>query len=319
MLIDWFTVGAQVLNFLILVGLLKYFLYDRIISAMDRREEKIRSRLESAEEKERAARKEEEAYREKRKEIDGKKEQILSEARDKAEERRGKMIQEARRETEALREKWRDALEREKAAFVRELRDLTGRHVHEIARRALSDLAEADVEKQAVSVFLRRIEELDESGRRRLAAAMEKNRDRVRIRSGFDLSAEQQERITEMIRSVLSGEAAVSFEVVPELILGVEIQAPGHKLAWNMSDYLDDLEARAGQALEAEIRKGAEGGREGRPAKQNASRPGSASEAEAKAGRDEDSPGAEREDESGAEAAKRSTDGDRGGDDDPGA
>jgi F-type H+-transporting ATPase subunit b len=38
MLIDWFTVGAQALNFLILVWLMKRFLYQPILNAIDARE-----------------------------------------------------------------------------------------------------------------------------------------------------------------------------------------------------------------------------------------------------------------------------------------
>ena len=37
MLIDWFTVGAQALNFIILVWLLKRFLYKPILDAIDAR------------------------------------------------------------------------------------------------------------------------------------------------------------------------------------------------------------------------------------------------------------------------------------------
>ncbi len=51
MLIDWFTVFAQIINFLILVFLLKRFLYEPIISAMDEREEKIALRMQAAEQK----------------------------------------------------------------------------------------------------------------------------------------------------------------------------------------------------------------------------------------------------------------------------
>ena len=39
MLIDWFTVGAQTLNFLILVWLMKRFLYKPVLDAIDAREE----------------------------------------------------------------------------------------------------------------------------------------------------------------------------------------------------------------------------------------------------------------------------------------
>jgi len=41
MLIDWFTVGAQVINFAILVWLLKRFLYKPILAAVDAREARI--------------------------------------------------------------------------------------------------------------------------------------------------------------------------------------------------------------------------------------------------------------------------------------
>ena len=62
MLINWFTVVAQIVNFLILVFLLKYFLYDRVIRAMDQREQRIQQRLQEAEEKKQEAEQEAEAY-----------------------------------------------------------------------------------------------------------------------------------------------------------------------------------------------------------------------------------------------------------------
>ena len=48
MLIDWFTVGAQAVNFLILVWLLRQFLYKPILNAIDAREKRIASELADA-------------------------------------------------------------------------------------------------------------------------------------------------------------------------------------------------------------------------------------------------------------------------------
>ena len=45
MLIDWFTVIAQVINFLILVWLLKRFLYRPILNAIDAREKRIAAEI----------------------------------------------------------------------------------------------------------------------------------------------------------------------------------------------------------------------------------------------------------------------------------
>ena len=61
MLIDWFTVGAQVLNFLILVWLLKRFLYKPILDAIDAREERIAAELADADAKKAEAQKERDA------------------------------------------------------------------------------------------------------------------------------------------------------------------------------------------------------------------------------------------------------------------
>ena len=48
MLIDWFTVGAQLLNFLILVWLMKRFLYQPVLDAIAAREQKIAAELADA-------------------------------------------------------------------------------------------------------------------------------------------------------------------------------------------------------------------------------------------------------------------------------
>ena len=48
-MINWFTVIAQIINFLVLVGLLKYFLYGRILQAIEKRDQQIRAQRAAAE------------------------------------------------------------------------------------------------------------------------------------------------------------------------------------------------------------------------------------------------------------------------------
>ena len=50
MLFDWFTLIAQLVNFLVLVWLLKRYLYKPILDAIDERENLIASQLHAAEE-----------------------------------------------------------------------------------------------------------------------------------------------------------------------------------------------------------------------------------------------------------------------------
>ena len=63
MLIDWFTVGAQLLNFAILVWLMKRFLYQPILRAVDAREKHIAQALAQAEADKAQAAQESELFR----------------------------------------------------------------------------------------------------------------------------------------------------------------------------------------------------------------------------------------------------------------
>ncbi|MEO8614423.1 MAG: F0F1 ATP synthase subunit B, partial [Luteolibacter sp.] len=84
MLIDWFTVGAQALNFLILVGLMKRFLYKPILSAIDAREKKIAAELADADAKKADAQKERDDFQHKNEEFDQQRAGLLKKATDEA-------------------------------------------------------------------------------------------------------------------------------------------------------------------------------------------------------------------------------------------
>lgn len=70
MLIDWFTVGAQALNFLILVWLMKRFLYRPVLNAIDAREKRIATQIAEAEAKEAAANQQRDEFQHKNDEFD---------------------------------------------------------------------------------------------------------------------------------------------------------------------------------------------------------------------------------------------------------
>ena len=70
MLIDWFTVGAQAVNFVILVWLMKRFLYKPILHAIDARENRIAAELAEADAKKAEAQSERDEFQAKNEELD---------------------------------------------------------------------------------------------------------------------------------------------------------------------------------------------------------------------------------------------------------
>ena len=110
MLIDWFTVGAQALNFLILVWLLKRFLYKPILSAIDAREKLIAAELADATTKKTEAQKERDDFQHKNEEFDQQRASLFNKATDEAKAERQRLLDEARNAAAALNAKRMESL-----------------------------------------------------------------------------------------------------------------------------------------------------------------------------------------------------------------
>ena len=113
MLIDWFTVGAQALNFIILVWLLKRFLYKPILNAVDAREKRIAAELADADAKKAEAQKERDEFQRKNEEFDQQRAALLSKATEEAKAERQRLLDDARKAADALSAKRQEALRSE--------------------------------------------------------------------------------------------------------------------------------------------------------------------------------------------------------------
>ncbi len=255
MLINWFTVIAQIVNFLILVFLLKYFLYDRIVKAMDEREQRIQLRLKEAEEKKQEAEQEAEAYGKKNRDFDAKREEMLAQAKDEAGARRKELTEEARQAVTKQRSVWLEAIQRDKKSFVQDLRKMAGNQVYTIARKAFRDLSDEDVEQRTINAFLVHLDAMSKKTREAIATSIKESGNEVIVRSAFEMPAKMREKITGSLRRKIADGIEIRYEAAPELIMGVELKIRGHKIAWSLEDYLDTLEENALQALETEAQR----------------------------------------------------------------
>jgi len=251
MLIDWFTVVAQIINFLILVVLLKYLLYDRIIRAMDAREEKMQERMKKAENKEKEAEEEAEKHRREKEDFERKRKEMLSQVEEEAEEKRKEWSRKAREEVEGTRQKWQQSLERDQSAFLRELRQLAAREVYGISRRVLRELADQDIEKRMVDIFVSRIENLAEEKKKEIAAAIREEK-KVTVQSAFEIPPNLRRKITRTIHEETGADGEISYRTDSDMMMGVELLIGGLKVSWSLENYLEALERKAEEVLAKE-------------------------------------------------------------------
>lgn len=242
MLIDWFTILAQIINFLILVLLLRRFLYRPIMNAMAERERKIADRLAQAEEQRVAATAEIEAYQQKNAAFEQEREVMMRDTQAQVAERRQKWLDEARTEVDQSRTRWQKALAEEKESFLQTVRHEAGQQTYQVIRRALADLADEELEARIVKIFLARVAGLPEEEARSMMAALKQETAVLTINSGFEIDNPERQALRQAIFARFGPGQAIQFRTVPDLICGLEIAAPGHKIAWSIASYLDELE-----------------------------------------------------------------------------
>lgn len=251
-IIDWFTVIAQIVNFLILVFLLRRFLYGPITKAMQAREQRIADQHEAADVKQREAEQKLVVYERRLLELDAAKDEILRETRREAEHLRQEMLSSAHNDADDLRTRWQSALQQQQDMFVRELRDRVSLHTYQIARRTLADLASVEIEQHVIGQFIERIGAMDEEMRAALTRAAQGNQQPITVVSAFDVPPDLRARIVEGIHQHIHPDTDVHFEVSPEVLSGVELKLGEQKLAWSMASYLDSLEESLSEAFNAE-------------------------------------------------------------------
>ena len=241
MLIDWTTVLFQAVNFLILMVLLKHFLYDRVMNAMKEREDRIASRLEEAELKRKEAEEEKDTYLDRNRRTEEERKQILAEARTEAEQRKQDLHRQARTEVEKLKQNWLAGFARDREAILNNLQETVVSQAAGVSRRVLRDLAGADLEKEAAGRFIQQLKGLNDERTKETPDANQK----LLIASSFDLDEKTRTEITRVIHEQFGSGREVAFQASAELILGLELKLPGRKISWNISRYLADFEENA--------------------------------------------------------------------------
>ena len=249
MLIDWFTVGAQALNFIILVWLLKRFLYKPILNAVDAREKRIAAELADADAKKAEAQKARDEFQHKNQEFDQQRAALLSKATDEANAERQRLLEDARKAADALSAKRQEALRRDADNLNQAIRRRTQQEVFAIARKALMDLATTSLEERIGEVFTRRLRAINGKAKEGLAEVLKTASEPALVRTAFDLPAAQRAAIQNALNETFSAEVHVRFETAPDLVSGVELTTNGQKIAWSIADYLASLETGVGELL----------------------------------------------------------------------
>jgi F-type H+-transporting ATPase subunit b len=262
--IDWFTVGAQGFNFVLLAILLWFVLYRPVRNAVDRREEEIRTRMETARKKEEEAQTLMEEHGRKQAELEEEWDSRIREAEAEAEERRKELRRELRKEVEQARQEWRQSLRQERESFLNEFSEHVQSQVFAVIRQALEDLLDGGPAEAMVRTFLRQAREAPEEEREALVQALSQAEGACTIRTSLDLPRDEQDRIRDLLLDWVSGDngeggVEIEVEMDEEGPKGIEVWAGDRKMSWTVEAYVEGLREEVARVLDSET-KGKENG-----------------------------------------------------------
>jgi F-type H+-transporting ATPase subunit b len=252
MLIDWFTVAAQIANFAILVWLLKRFLYRPVLDAIAAREKRVRETVAAADRQKAAAEEEANRLQEQQDAFAQKKEDLLKKAREEASTTRDELLAQARKEADATQAQRRNSLDRDWQEFHAELTQRAQGEALAVARQALRELADVEIEERMVAAFLKSW--LPRRRRQRSSMPQLAVRASAHRAHGFTLAAPIRERLQQALRDEFATKSEVQFETSPELIAGVEVAFDGQKVAWTFDEFLRSLELNVRNLVEKETK-----------------------------------------------------------------
>lgn len=245
MLIDWFTVAAQALNFIVLIWLLKRFLFGPITKTIEQRQKAINDTLSEAAAAKLEAQEKHRALDREKSETAQVRDRLIKEATAAAQLERERLLAEAAQAAETLSKNRLDALRNQEEKLRANLRRHAQEEAISLARDILRRLASVDLEQHTIEIFLRRLSQLDRSAKQTILQALEASRGHLLVRSAIELPHDSREFLRSGVEAALSRTFSWSYESRSDLITGFELVTDGYKIGWSGAELLEQVRLAA--------------------------------------------------------------------------
>lgn len=259
MSIDWFTLIAQIINLVILLLLLRKFLYLPVLKAVEARQKFIADELKSAEQSRVKAQKAEKLCLKKAQEIENEKQHILAQVQLEAEKMAEDLRKQVQFQYQQSQKEWAKRLHGEQKNFDIALQKLVAGHFNRFAEKALQQMADMELNEWVVRRFVQKIKDLSADEK----AEMRKNfksQSILRLQSAQELSAELKREIEYLLNAEcgISREAEFLYEVNSDLVCGIVLQGGEYQIEWSLNGYLEEFKQIMAKEVSCLINRGAQ-------------------------------------------------------------
>lgn len=239
MSIDWFTTGAQIINFLILVWLLKKLLFRPIIGAMERREQGISSHFQLAETKMNEAQALKQQYEKHLHQLQKDKDEVLATVREQVEIEKAASLQQLGEEIQQKKNRFDAEMQKQQQELGQLISHTIAEKSLSLGRHLLSRLADQTLEQRMIEHFLQNLSGLPEAEQISIKQTLLKDNSAT-IFTSFQAETAPRQQIQTWFESFAPG-CKLLFEQRDFLVCGIALEMDGRSWEWNVDRYLTEL------------------------------------------------------------------------------
>jgi F-type H+-transporting ATPase subunit b len=245
--LNWTTFVLEILNFLVLVWLLKHFLYRPVKGVIEKRRQGIEAQLQQADDKQRQAEALREQYENRLADWESEREAARLELQHDIEEERLKQLEVLQQELAAEREKAGVLAERQLQEQQRQNEVNALEQGARFVARLLEALASPEIQAKLFEHLLHELKHLPPAQRDALQSAAVVNGKplSVQVLSAYPLSEGQQQQLKKQIESRVPQQIQYQFHEDRKLICGLRITVGPWVMHANLHDELKTFAAIA--------------------------------------------------------------------------
>lgn len=222
MTIDWWTLGIQAVNVVILIWLLARFFWRPVAAMIEQRRGAAQQLLTETETKRNQATEALAEIERTQKGFDKERDAVVAAAQESAEQARAGILASAAKEAAALKASAKTAIEKERHAAEKVWAERANRLAIEIAERLMGRLSNPAVNAVFLDWLLGEIRKLPAS----VLSAIAANGAALEAVSATPIEPAERARFRRLIGEAFGAQPEISFRVDPALIAGVELHGP---------------------------------------------------------------------------------------------
>jgi F-type H+-transporting ATPase subunit b len=241
MKIDVWTLLFQIINFVVLLFILKRILYKPVKEIIEKRRGLIQQSIDNAEKTEKEALELKEKYQQELNSIGTLKSQMTEKLREEIEEERKKLLERAKEEAEQIIEREKEVIERDKDRTEAEVRDKAVEIVSAFATSLLRDISDRELHG---ALFKRLLTEIRQITKRIPSVSKTDGILDVELVSAFEPGENEIRMIQDAIESATARKTHIKTAVDDSLIAGAKLRLYDLNYDASLSGQISSLASR---------------------------------------------------------------------------